>query len=329
MTSVSCSEQNYIPRLDKTQPLLYYACHNILFEQENLPMDRIKCEAFLAAAEGGSLTYAANQLGYTQPGITRMINSLEEELGFKLLTRTKQGVSITSNGKQMLPLLRDVVRSHRLAEETGASITGILSGVLTIGCYYSVSAMLLPEILKAFLRDYPQVRIVLKEGTNTELSHMLSERSVDLCFAAKPSDGTICDWIPVMDDELTVWLPENHPDAKLRQFPVSRLAEYPFIITQPNHDTDIDRLLTEAGIAVDIHFATKDAFSTYRMVEAGLGISLNQRLIAREWIGHVVAVPFDPPQFVHLGIAIPSKKEAAPAAKKFIEYVNSWVSSGQ
>ncbi|MGN0254752.1 MAG: LysR family transcriptional regulator [Eubacterium sp.] len=286
-------------------------------------MDKTKCEAFIAAAEGGSLTYAANQLGYTQPGITRMINSLESELGFPLLVRTKHGVSLTSNGEQMLPLLRDIVRVQRAAEEAGSNITGLLSGVLTIGCYYSVSAMLLPNILRTFLKDYPGIHVILKEGTNAELSQMLDDRSVDLCYAAKPASGTICDWIPVMDDELTVWLPEKHPDAGLAKFPVEKLADYPFIITQPEKDTDIDRLLSDTGTHADIHFATRDAYATYRMVEAGLGISLNQRLIAREWNGHVVALPFDPPQYVHLGIVVPSLSEASPAARKFIEYVKA------
>ena len=104
------------------------------------------------------------------------------------------------------------------------------------------------------------------------------------------------------------------------RFPVDRLADYPFIITQPENDTDIDRVLEETGIKADIHFATKDAYSTYKMVEAGLGISLNQRLIARDWHGRVTALPFDPPQYIHIGIAVPLLKEASPVAKKFIEY---------
>ena len=96
---------------------------------------------------------------------------------------------------------------------------------------------------------------------------------------------------------------------------------YPFIITQPNKDTDIDRVFSEAGIHADIRFVSKDAYATYRMVEAGLGISLNQRLIARDWHGRVAVLPFDPPQYVRLGIAVPSMKGASPAAKKFLEYV--------
>ena len=285
-------------------------------------MDKVKCEALLAAVDGGSLSSAASVLGYTQPGITRMIDSLESELGFRLLERTKKGVSLTANGERMLPYLREVVRVHRMAEEIGGSICGILSGVLTIGCYYSVSAMLLPNILQRFLSDHPGVQIILKEGTNEELSRLLKDRSVDLCFAAQPSDKTACDWIPVLEDELLVWLPENHPDARMSRFPVEKLADYPFVMIEPGSDTDLDRVFSRAGVRPDIHFETKDAYSAYRMVEAGLGISLNQRLISREWNGRVVTLPFDPPQYVNLGIAIPSLREASPAARKFIEYIS-------
>lgn len=284
-------------------------------------MDKIKCEALITAAEGGSLSYAAELLGYTQPGITRMIDSLENELGFPLLLRTKKGVMLTPNGERMLPFFRDVIRSQRMAEETGASIRGVLSGVLTIGCYFSVSSMLLPEVLQQFMPDFPGVQIVLKEGTNAELSQLLRDHLVDLCFAAKPSAQTVCEWIPVLEDELTVWLPENHPEAGNTRFQVRKLADYPFIMIEPGNDTDLDRVFSRARVHPDIHFETKDAFSAYRMVEAGLGISLNQRLISREWHGKVVTLPFDPPQYVHLGIAIRSVHDASPAAKKFVDYI--------
>ena len=284
-------------------------------------MDKVKCEALIAAAESGSMSAAAAQMGYTQPGITRMIDALEAELGFALLLRTKKGVSLTPNGERMLPFFREIIRTQRMAEETGASIRGVLSGVLTIGCYFSVSSMLLPEVLHSFLSDFPGVQIILKEGTNAELSDMLRDRSVDFCFAAKPSAQTPCEWIPILEDELNVWLPGDHPDAGKTRFPVTSLADHPFIMIQPGSDTDLDRVFLNAGVHPDIHFVTKDAYSAWRMVEAGLGISLNQRLISRDWNGQVVTLPFDPPQYVHLGIAIPSLRDASPAAKKFIEYI--------
>lgn len=284
-------------------------------------MDEVKCEALITAAEQGSLSRAARILGYTQPGISRMIHSLEEELGFPLLIRTKKRVELTPNGKTVLPYLEETVRAARLTHETSASILGLLSGTLTIGCYYSVSSMILPPLLKRFGTDYPRVRIILREGTNAELAEALENRTIDFSLAAPTPESLECDHIPILEDELVVWLPPSHPLAGKTAFPLEALASYPFIITQPGQDTDIDRLLSKYHIHPDLHFATKDAYSTYRMVEAGLGISFNQSLFAKGWKGNVVTLPFDPPQVIHLGISIPSLKEASPAAKKFIQYV--------
>lgn len=284
-------------------------------------MDEVKCEALITAAEQGSLSRAARILGYTQPGISRMIHSLEEELGFPLLIRTKKGVELTPNGKTVLPYLEETVRAARLTHETSASILGLLSGTLTIGCYYSVSSMILPPLLKRFGTDYPRVRIILREGTNAELAEALENCTIDFSLAAPTPESLECDHIPILEDELVVWLPPSHPLAGKTAFPLEALTSYPFIITQPGQDTDIDRLLSKYHIHPDFHFATKDAYSTYRMVEAGLGISFNQSLFARGWKGNVVTLPFDPPQVIHLDISIPSLKEASPAAKKFIQYV--------
>ena len=122
-------------------------------------------------------------------------------------------------------------------------------------------------------------------------------------------------------DELLAWLPKNHPGAGEASFPLCALENEPFIITMPNQDTEIDRLLGSRHLTPDIRFSTADAYTTYCMVEAGLGMSLNNRLITLSWSGDVVTLPFDPPQFVSLGIGVPSWKEASPAMKKFIECV--------
>lgn len=115
-----------------------------------------------------------------------MINALEEEVGFPLFIRTKKGVSPTENGKAMIPAFREIVRAHNHALEIGADIRGILSGALTIGSYYSISAMWLPPILKGFRQLYPNVRIDMKEGGNREMTRWLNEMSVDCCFFPGP-----------------------------------------------------------------------------------------------------------------------------------------------
>jgi DNA-binding transcriptional LysR family regulator len=281
-------------------------------------MDATKCEALIAAVEGGSFTTAARQLGYTQSGVTRMVASLESELGFSLCVRTKQGVRLTENGRRMLPHLRELVRAQRVAEESGAEIRGVLSGALTVGSYYSISAIWMPTVLNAFEKDYPGIDVAIREGGNTEMGQWLNSRAVDLCFCAQPSKGTYCDWIPLYQDEMVMWLPEGHPYATAKSYPIHNLEHEAFIHTLANHDTDQDRLIREEGLRVQDRYTTTDGFTTYNMVEAGLGVSFNQRLISKRWNGRVAEVPFEQPRRISLGIAVPSLAEASPAAQRFV-----------
>lgn len=191
----------------------------------------------------GSLTAAGKELGYTQSGMTRMIRSLEKEIGFPLLVRNKQGVRPSANGQQMVPVFQEVVRASQKAADLGAAIQGVLAGVLNIGSYYSVAAAWLPAILRHFQTQYPKVEVHLLEGTNQELAQWINEKAVDCCLAAKPGGDVAYDWIPLKDDELVVWLPPDHPWTAEKEIPVEWLNGAPFVIPLPDHDTDIDRFL--------------------------------------------------------------------------------------
>lgn len=283
-------------------------------------MEINQCEAVIKAVETGSLSAAAEALKYTQSGITRMIRSLEKELGYEVFFRSKRGVTLTENGKAMLPLITEIVRSHNNAKEFSSHLTGHLTGTLNIGTYYSISALCLPPILKGFCALYPGIKINLTEGGNRETYEWLNNGLMDICFCAKPSDTFPCQWIPLFEDEIVVWLPKGHELANQSFFPVKRLEQEPFIHTSPDHDTDQDRLLRQFSLHPDTRFSTRDGFSTYKMVAAGLGISFNQRLISRDWKKEIVELPLDPPQYISLGIAAPTVKELSPAAKVFVRY---------
>ena len=284
-------------------------------------MDSFKIEAFLTALDLGSISAAGNFLGYTQPGITRIIRSLEDEMGFDLLVRTKKGVVITENGKTMLPLFREIVHASNNALELSGSIKGVLSGTLVIGSYYSVSSMLLPEVIKTFKTHYPGIRIRIHEGGNRDFAKWLQNKSVDCCFAIQPADGVSCDWIPILQDEMMVWLHSDHPLAGNSSYPLEELESELYIATSPDEDTEIDRMLQKENIKPTSVFSTANAYTAYRMVEAGLGVSVNDKLFTDRWDGDVVALPFTSPQKITLGISVPSLKEASPATKKFIECV--------
>jgi hypothetical protein len=117
---------------------------------------------------------------------------------------------------------------------------------------------------------------------------------------------------------------ENRPDqlmAKADAFPLSAFNDEPFILTLPGRNSDTEQLLERHNIHPHIKFTTVDSFATYSMVEEGLGVSINNDLIAKNWKGRVKVLPLDPPQPLHLGILVPSLSAASPAARKCIQCV--------
>ena len=289
-------------------------------------MDASKCQAVLVASETGSFSAAAEQLNYTQSGVTRMISSLEEELEFSLFIRSKKGVRLTENGKLMLPYFREIVESSQVAQEMSDDIKGVVRGSITIACYFSVSSMWMPHLLKVFSESYPHIQIKLLEGGNKEIAKWLAEKSVDICLCAEPQDSGEYRWKELYRDPLVAWLPKDHPKAKQKTYRIKDLETEEFIHTLPGQDTDHERLIKQDALKLKTRFTTKDGFTTYQLVKAGLGVSFNQAMIAQDWKGDVVQLPLTPPRFVSLGLALPKQKPTSPAVQRFLKCMEAEIS---
>ena len=109
-------------------------------------MDQNKRVALLTAIDLGNLTRAAEQLGYTQSGLSYVIKALEAELGFPLLVRSRAGVRPTDECQRILPLLRELDRKSRQLEQEAADIRGLAVGNVFIATCPSISRFWLPPI---------------------------------------------------------------------------------------------------------------------------------------------------------------------------------------
>lgn len=289
-------------------------------------MDTEKCRLLLQVIDAGSLSAAAVRLGYTPSGVLRAVNSIERALGFAVLRRSTRGVTLTKEGELLLPKLREFVHWGRQVEETGAQICGLEIGELAVGTYFSVAANWLPPVIRSFQETYPHVRIHLEEGGNKDLYRWLEERRIQCCIATyRPFKG---DWLALRQDEMVLWLPPNHREAKKKAVSLTALKEDTFINTLPDLDTDTDNLLRKVQSPMEPRFTSVDNYTTYRMVEAGLGFGINNRLMTASWHGKVAVRSFDPPQYITLGVAVPSLEEASPVTKTFVNYLKSGVADG-
>ena len=279
-------------------------------------MDSEKCRALVTAVELGSMSAAAQQLGYTASGITRMVNALEAELGITLIARTSRGVALTSDGVALEPFLRELALTAARARQQSAAAKGLLEGEISVASYSSTATTWLPNILRAFQSSHPGVRMRTMEAGNEQLVSWVEQHTIDCAiFAKRPFRG---DWIPLRQDPLVVWLPADHPRAHDAAFPLRELEGVPFVETSPHQNTDISQLLAAEGLHPDVRCTTTSSYTSYCMVEAGLGISINNKLMAQNWHGSVVELPFNPPRFVELGIAVPSLAHASLATQEFI-----------
>ena len=125
-------------------------------EKQDLFMDTKKIKAMLTAVERGSLSAAAEELGYTQSGLTHMMNSLEEDLGLTLLIRSKAGVRISPAGQTLLEDFNLLISASDTLERNAESLRERTLKTIRIGSYSSVARNWLPSILAAYKFSSPE-----------------------------------------------------------------------------------------------------------------------------------------------------------------------------
>ncbi|QOS88769.1 MULTISPECIES: LysR family transcriptional regulator [Peribacillus] len=282
-------------------------------------------EAFLKTIELKSLTRAAEVLGYTQSGISHMLNALETSCGFKLLTRDRSGVRITSEGQQLFPYFQSVCNSHKILSEKINEMHRLESGLIRIGTFTSVSVQWLPSIIKKFRTDYPKIQFELLHGTNEEIEEWIIQGRVDCAFILLPSTKQL-ETIFLKRDPFVAVLPENHPHAKNAFFPISSLSKYPYIKIDERDDDKISEIFKIHQINPDVHFVEDDVYAIIAMVENGLGISILPELVLKNTSQKIISKELENPAYRDLAIAFKDKSLISDSAQKFLTYIQLWIS---
>ena len=278
-------------------------------------MDTKKLEALAMAVRMGSFTRAAEALGYTQSGLTHMMNSLEKDIGFALLVRDRTGIRLTAAGERVFPMIQDVLRSGEILEQEIRRINIRREETIRVAAYASIAMHWLPEIIQQFRDNHPDVTVDIQMGRVEEVYRWVREDKVDMCFASR-QEGMNLEWTHLRDDPLLVILP---PDYDLRgrdSLHIRCLQGMDFLMPSLGFHLDIMRALGD--VQPNIRETQVSDSVIISMVEHGLGVSVLSELVLKGRRDNVVAVPMDPPAVRELGIAVRSKKELRPMARRFI-----------
>ena len=180
-------------------------------------MDSKKVHALLLAVERGSLTSAAAELGYTQSGLTHMMNALEEEVGLNLLVRSKNGVCLSPAGQALRPAMQAFLDASLDLEEEAAHLRQRSSSTLRLGSYSSIASTWLPAIVASFRKVDPNTDVIIDVGGIPDIYEKLKNDQLDCAFVPisdfseqeflMPSDGFDIDILPLFSRHLGKELP--------------------------------------------------------------------------------------------------------------------------
>lgn len=284
-------------------------------------MELERSKTVLRVAELGNISAVAEELNYTASGVSRSVAAMEKELGFRLFYRKHDGVEPTPECERMLGALRSFVFSGEVCLQLSGSIRKLDTGSVTVGCAYSAYYGSICERISEFRALHPGISLRLRHGGSSELMQALQNRELDLCLISRREGD--CEWFPLCRDELKAWVPSSSPLAGLPAVPLETFGSEPYIdiLFGLGSESDNSRLFESVGISPNTQFCVSDSASGYYMVEAGLGIAMNNALNSDDFKGRVSILPLSPPQLVEVGIA--SMSDPAPAAGAFLAYLKS------
>ncbi len=279
-------------------------------------MDDRKIEALLTTIKTGSFSKAAEKLNCTQSAVTQMMNTFEDELGFRVLKRSHNGVRLTEAGELIYPHIIESYESMLRLRHNADRISSGKSVPLRIGAFSSISNTVLGPAILEYQEKNPDIGIQLTIATK-ELQNWLLNGEIDMVIG----DVDIIKgfrWHSLIKDPYYAVFPtENLPEG-MTEITVDELLQYPIIMPTLN---DLNKYFSQAGHILDI--ACDDDTTVLNFVSMGLGVTALPNLSLWQLPKGVSILPITPEVTRTIGYALPStpRKEALDFAKFIQENV--------
>ena len=288
-------------------------------------MSLAKYEILLKVAECGSFTRAAQQLNFTQSGISHAVSSLETELGTTLVVRSHGGVSLTADGRALLPYFREMCALQHQLEQKAADLRGLDTGLVRVATFTSVSEKWMPYILKSFQELYPKIEFeLLPSNFNSEITEWVTHGQADCGFVSLPVESHLDSWL-LQRDQWKVIVPCNHPLAGRDPFPPEALEKYPVILLDEGDDYEIQEVFDTLNIRPNIQYTVQQDQTILAMVSSGLGISIIEELMLQRCVYPLVSCRLPRPFYRNIGICVKDKNALSLSTQRFIDHVRHWV----
>ena len=280
---------------------------------------------FVAVAETGSFSRAAERCNIAQPSLSQQIQKLEQELGEPLFDRLTRRVVLTDAGRNLLPRAASILAELQDIKHSMNQVADSSSGLLTVGFIPTIAPFVLPRVIKRFSLEFPQARLSVHEDLTEVLVRELVDGKLDVGITSTPIHNKLIRTQELLTEPLLVASSKDHDIITRATILIKELDEFPFIALSEMHclGEQVQSFCYQQHLELKIVCHTSQLTTVQNCVALGLGISLVPKALAISDIsGQVI--------YRSLVDAAPQRKIAAAThvertqsflAKKFIEMV--------
>jgi DNA-binding transcriptional LysR family regulator len=260
-------------------------------------MDLRQIRYFIAVAEERSFTAAARRLNLSQPPLSQQIQTLEAALGAQLLHRTSRRVELTQAGEALLTRARAIQQQIKLAEDEVRAIGAGLIGSLDVGATGSILRGRLADLLAAYRKEAPAVKMTVHEQAPALQIAALLNRTTNISLNRSiPTEDALSSEL-AWAEEVVVAMPKGHPLTRRKRIALGDLASEDHIVLQPESSLFaryIQKCCIDAGFLPRVSQQVVDAQSVPSLIAAGFGVALVPQSITRFTTDEIVFRPIRP-----------------------------------
>mgnify|MGYP004465549769 FL=1 len=277
-----------------------------------------KLYSFLKVAEVGSISKTAEQLNYTQSGLTYLLNTLETDIGLQLLKRDHKGVSLTPEGRELVPYFKSLIDLEKNIQNKIDELIQNDSEIIRIGAIPSIAKYCFPTLIKRFKEDNPNVNVIFRAGGGAEIPKLIQNHTLDIGIIDIVHANNM-DCIPLADEPVLVAFPaEWNLNPVNGGIPVEALTDRPMLCFASNPLNSGFRIMKDQKLE-NKFLIDSDGDTAMSMISQGLGFSFLSERYAVDCPDEVYMYPVNPPFHRKLCIVSDSFSDLHPLAKKFVK----------
>lgn len=246
---------------------------------------RYICEV---ARNGLNVSATAQVLYTSQPGISKQIRLLEDELGVEIFARSGKHLShITAAGEQVISVAEEILHKCEKIKQIANEFSNEREGVLTVATTHTQARYALPPVISRFMQEYPDVSLHMNQGTPAQIAEMAADGSVDFAIATEGLEAfPELISMPCYRWNRSVVVPHDHPLAAVEKLSLEQLADYPIVtyVFGFTGRSKLDEAFSFKGLTPKVVFTAADAdvIKTYVRLGLGVGIVAGMSIDARQ-----------------------------------------------